>query len=190
MTTLKPWLITLAVFLVLRYTGALGGITYVTQSALMKTGILNFKPEVMPDATAFDYDFELTDLKGNKVHFSEFKNKVVFLNMWATWCGPCRAEMPSIQKLYNSVDNDEVVFVMLSIDKKENQDKVVKYVADKEFTFPVYMPAGSVPGQLQVPTIPTTFVIGKDGKVKAKKVGTANYDTDKFREFLGELAGA
>jgi hypothetical protein len=95
--------------------------------------------------------------------------------------------MPSIQSLYNSVDHDKIVFIMLSIDVPENHDKVVNYINDKSFTFPAYTKNGSMPEQLNVPLIPTTFVIGKDGKIKSKKEGTSNYDTDKFRDFLNKL---
>jgi hypothetical protein len=76
---------------------------------------------------------------------------------------------------------------MLSLDTDENKGKVVKYIQDKEFTFPVYQPSGSLPEQLHVPSIPTTFVVGKDGKIKSKKIGTANYDTEKFKSFLEGL---
>ena len=187
-TTLKPWVSGVAIILVLKFTGALSGISFFTQSALMKAGVFNFDPAETIAPDSFVYDFNLKDIHGNSVDFNYFKGKVVFLNLWATWCGPCRVEMPSIHNLYNSVDKEKIVFVMLSLDTQENHHKIVKYIEDKGFTFPVYTPAGYLPKHLQVPTIPTTFIISKDGKVKTKKVGTANYDTDKFRAYLKELA--
>lgn len=186
---LKPWLIALSFLLILRYSGALAGISFVTQSVLLKTGIMNFSPSgTDADAAAsFDYDFRIKDLKGNLVDFKQFKGKVIFLNLWATWCGPCRVEMPSIDKLYQSVDHDQIVFVMLSLDTEENHHKVGKYIEDKQFGLPAYVISSSLPRQLRVPTIPTTFIIGKDGKVKSKKVGAANYDTEEFKKFLNDL---
>src|SRR5690606_12751282 len=68
----------------------------------------------------FNYAFTIKDLEGNIKSFDDYKNKVIFLNLWATWCGPCRAEMPSIQKLYNKTQSDDVVFIMLSIDREED----------------------------------------------------------------------
>lgn len=186
-SALKPWFVAILFVMILRFTGALSGISFIAQSAIMKTGLMNFEPEEHVTRDSFDYNFSIKDLNGKTVDFSQFRGKVVFLNLWATWCGPCRVEMPSIQNLYNSTDHDQVVFVMLSIDAPENQPKVVKYINDKEFTFPVYVPAGPLTRQLDVPSIPTTFIISKDGKIKSKKVGTANYDTDKFKKFLQDL---
>ncbi len=185
---LKPWAVGIVLVIVLRYTGALGQIQYATQSALFSTGLMNAPAEVDADAGTFDYDFTLRDTEGRRVDFNEFRGKVVFLNLWATWCGPCRVEMPSIQKLYSSVAGDSIVFVMLSLDRAEDHDKITSYVNRKGFTFPVYTPAGALPAALQVPSIPTTFILGKDGKVKSKHVGTAKYNTKKFREFLRSLA--
>lgn len=187
---LKPWVSVLALVLILRYTGAISGLSAITQSALFETGVMDFNPEIsnITADPSFDYNFTLQDLKGNVVDVNQFKDKVIFLNLWATWCGPCRVEMPSIHSLYESVDRDKIVFIMLSLDAPESQSKISKYIDKKNFTFPVYVPNESLPKQLNVPSIPTTFVIGKDGEIKSKKVGTANYDTKEFKEFLESLA--
>ncbi len=190
MITLKPWLVTIAFVLILKYTGALSGITYLTQSAVMKTGVMDASPEAsVRKQEPFDYGFTVKDLEGNVVNMETLRGKVIFLNLWATWCGPCRVEMPSIEALYNSADKDDVAFVMLSLDTEQNFNKVVKYVKDKGFTFPVYVVNKGVTEQLQVRSIPVTFVVGKDGNIKRKEVGAANYDTPKFKEFLKGLAG-
>jgi peroxiredoxin len=97
--------------------------------------------------------------------------------------------MASIQKLYVDARGDSIVFVILSLDKDRDKEKVVKYIKDKEFTFPVYLPSGYLSEQLNVPSIPTTFVIGKDGKIAAKEVGATNFNTPKFKKFLQKLVG-
>ena len=173
----------------LRYTGLMGAISQVTGSALIETGLMDAQPdkEEASKEKEFDFEFTIKDLQGNHVEMKNYKGKVIFLNMWATWCGPCRVEMPSIQNLYNKVDKDKIEFIMLSLDTDENRAKVVKYVNDKSFSFPVFQPVEYLPKQLQVPSIPTTFIIGMDGKIKMKKVGTANYDTEEFKAFLDEL---
>jgi len=138
----------------------------------------------------FDYNFKINDLKGNTIDFRTFKGKTVFINLWATWCGPCRGEMPSIQKLYEQVDKNEIEFVMLSIDNLKQTEKVKKYVNDKSFTFPVYTLSGefnTLPEQLQVPSIPVTFIIDKNGTVVMKEVGMKNYNTSKMKKLLTEL---
>lgn len=185
----KPWIVTIAIFAILRYTGLLSGLSVLAGSALFETGVMNINPERNAVASKdFDYDFTLRDLNDKSVEMSELKGKVIFLNMWATWCGPCRVEMPSIQELYDSVGkSNDIAFVMLSIDQPETQNRIGKYISDKNFTFPVYQPASPLPTQLQVPTIPTTFIVDKAGKIRMKKVGTANYATDEFVTFLRDL---
>lgn len=185
---LKPWVFTLAIILVLKYSGLMGSISGVANGALLKTGIMDIEPEeATPKSRPFDYNFTLKDLDGNVVDFNQYKGKVVFINLWATWCGPCRAEMPSIQRLYDSVDKEQIVFVMLSLDAPGTEDKIRSYISGKAFSFPVFVPNQALNDQLRVPSIPTTFIISKNGDLRTKKVGTANYDTDKFRKYLNEL---
>ena len=185
--SLQPWVIMIVILVVMRYTGILAGISYVTGSILLKTGAMNASTEEPAVIKNFNYDFKIKTLDGRVTDFNEFKGKVIFLNVWATWCGPCRVEMPSIQNLYNKVDKEKIVFVMLSVDDRKSFDKVVNFVGEKEYTFPVYVPHESLPEQLMVRTIPTTFVIGPDGKIAARETGTANYDTEKFKGFLEGL---
>lgn len=186
--SLRPWLGMIILFIILRYTGALSGISSMAQSALFHSGALEADPENIKADAAFDYAFKLKDLTGKTIPASDFKNKTIFLNIWATWCGPCKMEMPSIQKLYNSVDHDKVIFIMLSIDTPDKHEKVVKFIQDNRYTFPVFVPEGALPNQLQVPSIPTTFVISPAGKVVEKRAGAANYDTPEFKKLLEELS--
>jgi thiol-disulfide isomerase/thioredoxin len=186
---LKPMATVGLIVLVLQYTGLMSSVSFITGSALMKTGVMDIDVEgegELPEKN-FDYNFDIRDMDGSTVNMSSYKGKVVFINLWATWCGPCRVEMPSIQELYNHVDKDKIIFVMLSLDTEENQPKVTKYIREKGFSFPVFQPASELPRQLQVGSIPTTIVIGKDGKIKMKKVGTANYATSEFQDFLNQL---
>lgn len=185
----KPWAIVIGIFLILKVTGAGSAISELTKMALMKTGTMDIDPSEPAAATdqVFDYEFTLKDLQGKKLEMSALKGKVIFLNLWATWCGPCRVEMPSIQKLYESVDKENIAFVMLSLDQEGQTDKIRQYVSEKEFSFPVYQPASPLPKILRVKMIPATFIIGPDGKVKTKRSGMANYDTDGMRKYLVEL---
>ena len=187
---IKPWAIFIVIFFFLKVTGLGNEISVVAQSALLKAGVMDVNP-AGDDAKeqSFSYDFAVKDMQGKTMDMKDLKGKVIFLNLWATWCGPCRVEMPSIQNLYNSVDKDKVAFVMLSLDQEDQRPKIVKFVDDKQFTFPVYLPATPLPKLLRVTTIPTTFIISPDGKVKSKKVGMANYDTDEMRDFLQDLGG-
>jgi thiol-disulfide isomerase/thioredoxin len=181
---IKPWLFYVALFLVLRYTGLIGAVSSVTQSALMKTGAMDANPEESMAAKKFNYNFSLQDLNRNTIDVESLKGKTLFINVWATWCGPCRVEMPSIQSLYDQVDHDKIAFIMLALDQKDPHRKVESYIREKGFTFPVYLPSGSLPPQLQVSTIPATLVVNKEGKIVFQENGAANYGTEEFRKFL------
>jgi thiol-disulfide isomerase/thioredoxin len=172
--------------LILMVTGNLGIVTTAAQSILLKTGIMNANADPLDDAEIFDYNFSVRDITGNTVSAEQFKGKVIFLNLWATWCGPCRAEMPTIQDLYNEVDHEKIVFLILSLDNIGDEEKVKKFIAKKGFTFPVYTRTTSLPELLQVPSIPTTIVVSKSGKVVSRNVGTNNFNTKKFKNFLFE----
>ena len=176
-----------AILFFLRITGLMNGFSAITNSVVMQTGLLDAASEPNEEEV-FDYHFLIKDLNENKIAFEKFKGKVVFLNLWATWCGPCKAEMASIQELYNSVAKDSIEFVMISLDKDKFKDKVVRYKTDKNFTFPIYMPSGYLSAQLNVPSIPTTFIISKQGKIVLKEVGATNFNTKKFKNFLVDLA--
>lgn len=186
----RPWALMIGLFLLLKVTGIGSSISLAAQRALLTAGVMDIDPKtIVSREETFNYDFMVKDLDGNKLEMSELKGRVIFLNLWATWCGPCRVEMPSIQNLYNSVDKDKIAFVILSLDQEEQKAKIAEFISSREFTFPVYQPASPLPKQLRVHVIPTTFIISPDGKVKSKKTGMANYDTDEMREFLRKLSG-
>ena len=136
----------------------------------------------------FNYNFNIQNLEGKTISFKKYKGKVVFLNLWATWCGPCRYEMPGIQNLFNTVGSDKIEFVMLSIDRDGEQRKVASYTKSNAYTFPVFMPSGGLTEQLNVPSIPTTFIIDKKGNVVLKHVGSTNYNSEKYRKLLTDLS--
>lgn len=184
---IKPILMAVIVLAVLQMTGLLSSVSYFTQTALLKTGIRNASTEEMRKPEPFDYDFTVRNTAGERIKFEEYKGKVVFLNLWATWCGPCRAEMPTIQSLYEKMDSTKVEFVMLSIDRDRDEAKVGAYIEKYKYTFPVYRPSGYLTSQLDIPSIPTTFIINKEGMIVGREVGTTNFDTAKFRKFLQGL---
>ena len=133
-------------------------------------------------------DFLLQDLNGNTIKFSSLQNKVIFLNIWATWCPPCVAEMPGIQNLYDKLKpNKNIAFVMLSVDEA-GLAKVKKFIAKKGYTFPVYLPASNLPQAFETQSIPTTFILDRNGKIVARHEGMADYNSEKVKEYLVNLA--
>ncbi|WP_169684136.1 TlpA family protein disulfide reductase [Marinigracilibium pacificum] len=106
-----------------------------------------------------------------------------FINFWASWCPPCIAEMPSIQKLYNQTkENKNIKFLMISSDSDFSKAKNLKI--KKEFTFPIYSLAFGLPEQLNHSSIPYTVIIDKSGTIIYEKEGMANYNSDKIIELL------
>lgn len=117
-------------------------------------------------------DFQLKDQYGNVHKLSDFKGKVIFMNFWATWCPPCRAEMPEIQKLYESYqkepDSDVVILGVAGpgYGQEQSEDGVKKFLNDNGYTYPVLMDdGGKMFEQYGITSFPTTFMITKDGKV-------------------------
>jgi thiol-disulfide isomerase/thioredoxin len=119
---------------------------------------------------------ELVDKDNAPVDFSKFKGKVVFVNNWASWCPPCVAEMPSIQKLKNEVNNPDLIFVMVSFD--EEKEKAMAFMNRKKLDFDVYFPGKKYP--YATSSIPATFLIDRTGKVIGNHVGMADYSDTEF----------
>ena len=134
-----------------------------------------------PDLTRLP-SFNLMDENGGTVNLQGLRNKKLFVNLWATWCPPCRREMPSIKKLYQSVDTSKVAFVMISLD--DQFDKAKKYVQDQKLKLPVYYPAESLPPLFNVEGIPATFIFDEKGSLIKRIDGSADYDTKEYREML------
>ena len=114
-------------------------------------------------------DFTLFDLKGNPISLKDYRSKVVVLDFWATWCGPCKEELPHFQELMNSYQNNSSV-VFLTISEDKNKDVVEKFIVENNYTFPVLMDK-EVGVQYDVKGIPATFVIDKNGYIQYKHSG-------------------
>ena len=134
------------------------------------------------DNTADLPAFTLQNANGNTINLQDLKGKKVFVNLWASWCPPCRREMPSIEKLAKTVDSSKVSFVMLSLD--DNFDKALTFVKQQKLSLPVYYPAGNLPILFNVNSIPTTFIFDENGKLIRRIDGGNDYDSQTFRELL------
>lgn len=179
------WIVMIAVFLGLYLTGMHTQVIGMVQRVVLAPGLI--KPEILSeeDQLNVSYDFKLIDAQGETVSFESFKGKTVFLNLWATWCPPCIAEMPDINDLYGKMDHDEVVFVMISRD--DDFQKALRFTNKKGYDFPVYAAGSRLPQVFQTNSIPTTFIISPEGKMVAKRKGMAKYDSEEFRNFLEGL---
>jgi len=141
------------------------------------------KPKEISETIPFDFEGTLLDFAGNKVDLKDFKGKTLFINVWASWCGPCRIEMPYIQSLYDKVKTQpNLEFMLIAIDKDFEKSK--SYINDKGFTFPVYHAHKGLNGFLTTQIIPLTVIVNQEGTVVYYLNGTNNFDNDDFRELL------
>jgi thiol-disulfide isomerase/thioredoxin len=184
------WAAIIGVILLLYITGWHTEVIGTLQRGLLATGLI--KPDIpaltedFPDAST---EFYFADENGKVTSLAEFEGNVVFMNVWATWCPPCIAEMPSIQSLYNRVESlDNVSFLLVSLD--EDFERAVDFMKRRDFSLPVYHFRTRAPGAYESTVIPTTYIISADGKLALEKRGLANYDTPEFEVFLRELAGS
>lgn len=120
-------------------------------------------------------DFALQTLDGEEAKLSDFRGKPVFVNFWATWCPPCRAEMPDMQKLYDGMDI-EILAVNLTHTEK-SEEGVAAFVEDMGLTFPVPMDVeGDLASAYNVKAYPTSYLLDAEGKIRFIAYGAMNYD--------------
>jgi len=118
-------------------------------------------------------DFELTTLEGEAVKLSDYKGKKVVLNFWATWCHPCRAEMPHMQNYYEDFAEEEnVEMLAVNLTYGDSESKVIEFVKDFGLTFPIPMDEDGTIGEMfEVITIPSSYIIDSSGKIQNKIQG-------------------
>lgn len=132
-----------------------------------------------------DYSWKLFDLDDKPVDFASFKGKTVFLNIWATWCGPCIGEMPSIAALASNPKLKEVVFICVSTD--ESSGTVKRFLEGKNWSMTI-LRANDAPSVFATEGIPATFIIAPNGRVAAAQVGSTDWNEPKVIAFLESLA--
>lgn len=132
-------------------------------------------------------DFTLKDLNGRTVSLSALRGKVVFLNIWATWCGPCRDEMPSIESLYEKFNADRD-FVVLAVSQDTDGKLVAPFVKKNNLKFTIVLDPRNVVGDTyDVSGIPETFIIDRDGRIVAHHLGPYDWANPEIRDALQEL---
>lgn len=130
-----------------------------------------------------DLQWPLMDRNNQIVTLSELSDKPIFLNIWATWCAPCTAEMPSIEKLY--VDyKDKVNFVIATY---EDQTLTDAFLEKQNLNLPIYRYQTQEPKPIQSSTIPATFILNTKGEIVVSEKGTSNWNSDRVRELLDKL---
>ncbi len=131
-------------------------------------------------------DFTLADIDGETIKLSDAKGKWVFLHFWASWCGPCRKEMPAIGKLSNVIKDDNLRIIM--VNTAEDEDTIFSFLAETSTELPAYMDRdGLVTEHWKPRGLPTTFLIDKKGFVRYQAIGGREWNTPTYVNFLNKL---
>lgn len=129
-----------------------------------------------------------TDLEGKSFALEDLRDKVVVINLWATWCPPCRAEMPFLENLWKKFqDNDRVQVLCIS---KETLEEVRRDPLAKSLTMPLYVFTSSVPPELDPEGLPTTYIFDRTGRVVFGHTGIAQWDAPEIVTYLEALSKA
>lgn len=181
------WSVLIFIVLGLYITGLHTQVIGTLQRGFLATGLIKPDiPEQITDAESANLDFYFKDQDGTVRSLRNFQGDVIFMNIWATWCPPCIAEMPSINSLYEDLKDEEgISFVMISMDEDFSTAK--KFMENRDYHLPIYHYRTKVPGTYQSTAIPTTYVISPGSKIVLEKQGYATYDTDEFKNFLKDL---
>lgn len=131
--------------------------------------------------------FELPDINGKRYSLSDSKGKVILINFWATWCGPCKAEMPSLNNLFNTFKDEGFVVLAISVDSSAKP--VQSFLKDKAIALPVLMDTEQDVyfDQYGVLGLPTSFLIDRDGIVRELIRGEREWDSPDMKDKVGKL---
>ncbi|TXE21430.1 TlpA family protein disulfide reductase [Psychroflexus gondwanensis] len=148
--------------------------------------IIAFSPsEISQDdrESLTDYEWYMKNADGKTVNFENSEDKIILINYWATWCAPCIAEMPDLQKLYGDY-KDKVDFYFVTSD---SQDLVRPFLKKRNLDIPVYYLLSEPPKGLQSQKLPTTFLINPEGEIVIKKTGAANWNSATVRHTIDKI---
>ena len=142
---------------------------------------------IKPSRQKIADDFTLATPKGHKVKLSDYRGKLVFMNFWATWCPPCREEMPAMQRLWDQQKDNGFVLLAISVD--HDPDLVPSFVKNHKFTFTVLVdPKMETANAYTVRALPSSFIIDRQGNLVAYALGPRNWDNDAANSLIEGLA--
>lgn len=132
-------------------------------------------------------DVVVTDASGKTLKLSELKGNVVFVNFWATWCQPCREEVPSIQQLYSRL-KDESGFRMVTVLYRDYYDKAMAYLKKNDYEFPVWIDNGGKAARAYgVTGVPETYIVDRKGILREKVIGPTDWSTPEAMALVTNL---
>jgi cytochrome c biogenesis protein CcmG/thiol:disulfide interchange protein DsbE len=145
---------------------------------------------VAPGAPAPDFRAVTLDAHPVAKRIADYRGQVVLLNLWATWCGPCEVEMPSIQALHNDFARSGLKVVAVSVDDPGFEQRVRDYVARKGLTFEILSEgSGKIESDYEARGIPATYLIGRDGIIRKRVAGASDWNSPANRALVAQLLG-
>ncbi|MGD2215471.1 MAG: TlpA disulfide reductase family protein [Gemmatimonadales bacterium] len=134
-------------------------------------------------------EYSAPNLAGEEVAFADHLGDVVLINVWATWCGPCRVEMPPIQKIYSRFKDQGFTVLAVSVDTGPGyREKVDEFVRELELDFPVLLdPESRIGRVLQTIGVPETFVLDREGRIIKRLIGATDWDSEANQALIKEL---
>lgn len=155
-------------------------ILFFTSAALAEQSLTTLTdPKLAPN-------FTLLDMDGVSHQLSDYKGKTVIINFWATWCPPCREEMPSMERAWNKIKDQNII--MFAINVGEDEDTIFTFLGDYPVSFTILLDtSGTMIDQWPVQGLPTTFVISPDGKLVYRAIGGREWDDEALLDLIRSL---
>ncbi len=182
---MKKGIIIWAIALILVVVAVYTTYQYNNQPAPTPSDAQTQKPDEEVVESVDAIDFKLKDLDGKEVTLSAYKGKTIYVNFWATWCGPCTYEMPFLEQLYK--ERKDTDLVILTVNLQESKSVVNKFMTDNKYTFPVLLDIdGKASNTYGIQNIPLSILIDKDFKIVSAHEGSMeNYEM--MRDFVDQL---
>lgn len=139
-------------------------------------------PALAEDPPPIFPDLELAGADGGSIRLSQLKGNVILLNVWATWCGPCRLELPIVQKMYDRYSDRN--FVVLAVNVDADRNKIEPFKKRYNISLPVYFASPEDAGQMTAMGIPSTFIIGPDRVLIDRAVGYSAQVEDRWKQLI------
>ena len=156
---------------------------YVVARAEAPTAVQDLKAPAFPDVVSSAVEWRLRAADGTEADMADFSEDVLFVNLWATWCAPCIAEMPHIEELAGRFADAQVAFLIVS---EEDPDTVTPFVEEQGWQLPIYT-AEALPAMFQTDVLPATYVLDGMREMVFKHVGIARWDDQTTVEFIENL---
>ncbi len=176
------------IFIALVILGLLAPFTVFAQERkVIKEADLLRNLKLMPEAESLPAPyFAAVTPEGKKVSLDDLKGKLVILNFWATWCPPCRLEMPSMEKIYKEYKGEGLEVVAMNF--MEGPEPINVFVKENDFTFTILLDRpGKIAESYGVHALPITFLIGRSGNILARSIGYKDWHNKKTRKFISSL---